>query len=82
MSLPRILLVDDKATNLALLEEQLEGRYMLASMQSGAQAQQVALSFVPDLVLLDVMMPGLDGFQTHQWRRAHTIFSKTKVVMV
>lgn len=61
----RILAVDDIATNLRLLEAKLQAEYyevLLAS--SGQEALQVAFTQLPDVILLDVMMPGMDGIET------------------
>ncbi|HBY75901.1 MAG TPA: adenylate/guanylate cyclase domain-containing response regulator, partial [Cyanobacteria bacterium UBA11148] len=57
-SKPRILLVDDDPMNLFLLEELLgdEG-YTLLTAASGTEALAVAKESIPDLILLDVMMP-------------------------
>ena len=61
----RILLVDDNATNLQVLYQTLEGQgYRLLAARSGADAISIAQRAVPDLILLDVMMPGLDGYET------------------
>lgn len=63
-STPRILLVDDDPTNLFLLEDLLvsEG-YIPLPASSGAEALELARRSSPDLILLDVMMPEMDGFE-------------------
>ena len=62
---PQILLVDDNATNLQVLYQTLDGQgYRLLAARSGTDAISIAERAVPDLILLDVMMPQLDGFQT------------------
>jgi two-component system, OmpR family, alkaline phosphatase synthesis response regulator PhoP len=60
----RILLVDDEADILEFLGYNLtrEG-YEVAKAQSGEKAIQVAKDFVPHLIILDVMMPGMDGME-------------------
>ena len=61
----RILIVDDVAANLRLLEARLSAEYyQVATAQDGHDALELARSWQPDLILLDVMMPGLDGFET------------------
>ena len=61
----RILLVDDDATNLDVLRQTLEGRgYRLFVAKSGETALEVARKARPALVLLDVVMPGIDGYET------------------
>jgi DNA-binding NtrC family response regulator len=62
---PQILLVDDNPTNLQVLYQTLEGNgYRLLAARSGRDAIAIALRAVPDLILLDVMMPDMDGFDT------------------
>jgi DNA-binding NtrC family response regulator len=62
---PQILLVDDNPTNLQVLYQTLEGNgYRLLAARSGKDAISIAERAVPDLILLDVMMPDMDGFET------------------
>lgn len=67
----RILLVDDNTTNLQVLFQALspEG-YELLVAQSGEDALETARGAKPDLLLLDVKMPGIDGFETFRRLRA------------
>src|SRR5262245_13664508 len=61
----RILLVDDDATNLDVLRHTLDGRgYRLFVTRSGESAIDVARKVHPLLILLDVVMPGIDGYET------------------
>ncbi|MGH9310522.1 MAG: response regulator, partial [Vicinamibacterales bacterium] len=61
----QILLVDDNPTNLQVLYQTLEGKgYRLLAARSGKGAITIAQRTVPDLILLDVMMPEMDGFET------------------
>jgi DNA-binding NtrC family response regulator len=65
VSAPQILLVDDNPTNLQVLYQTLEGQgYRLLAARSGKDAIAIAERAVPDLILLDVLMPDLDGFDT------------------
>jgi len=60
---PTLLIVDDDATNLAVLASTLKPRYRVRAAKDGAGALRAAASEpTPDLILLDVMMPELDGF--------------------
>lgn len=67
----RVLLVDDNTTNLQVLFQALspEG-YELLIAQSGEQALESAREGRPQLILLDVKMPGIDGFETLRRLRA------------
>ncbi len=61
----KILLVDDTAANLDVLSKILASEdYEIALARSGEQALKTALHFQPDLILLDIMMPGMDGYET------------------
>ncbi len=63
----RILLVDDNPTNLQVLFQTLEGQgYKLLIAKSGEDALKIARKAQPHLVLLDIMMPGIDGYETCQ----------------
>ncbi len=60
-----ILVVDDQLTNLALLDTILEeAGYDVLLAKSGEMAFDIAIQYSPDLILLDVTMPGWDGYET------------------
>lgn len=78
-----ILLVDDDPTNLLLLEELLisEGyRPLLAT--SGIEALEIANQAIPDLILLDVMMPEMDGFEICRRLREDVRFQTVPVIFL
>ena len=61
----RILLVDDDATNLDVLRHTLDGRgFRLFVTRNGESAVDVARRVHPHLILLDIVMPGIDGYET------------------
>ena len=61
----RILLVDDNPTNLTVLLQTLDGQgYDLLVAQNGVEALEIARKAKPDLVLLDILMPKLNGYDT------------------
>ncbi len=79
----RILIVDDVAANLRLLEARLTAEYyQVATAQDGHDALALAHSWQPDLILLDVMMPGLDGFETCRALKRDRATRHIPVVMV
>ena len=59
----RILLVDDEPANIHILNQVLKGDYDIMMATDGRQAVELCRRQLPDLVLLDVTMPGLDGYQ-------------------
>lgn len=79
----RILVVDDITANRRLLEAKLQSEfYEVALAQSGAEALEQAASWSPDIILLDVMMPGMDGFETCRRLKADPALMHIPVVMV
>lgn len=79
----RILAVDDIAANLRLLEAKLQAEYyevLLAS--SGPEALNIAFTQMPDVILLDVMMPGMDGYEVCRALKADARTQHIPVVMV
>ncbi len=66
----RILLVDDAKANLDILLEGLKSEYKLSLALNGEMALQLAARTPPDLVLLDIVMPGLDGYEVCRRLRA------------
>jgi diguanylate cyclase (GGDEF)-like protein len=61
--LPRILIVDDEPANIHVLADALRGLYDVRFATGGERALELARQHAPDLVLADVVMPGMDGFE-------------------
>jgi two-component system cell cycle response regulator len=79
----RILIVDDVPANTRLLEAKLSAEYyQVASAKDGFEALRMALDWQPDLILLDVMMPGMDGFECCRRLKADPTTLHIPVVMV
>lgn len=66
----RVLLVDDAKANLDILVEGLKSDHKLSLALNGDTALQIAAKMPPDLVLLDIVMPGLDGYEVCRQLRA------------
>ncbi|MCQ4269995.1 response regulator [Pseudomonas kuykendallii] len=81
-SRPKLLLVDDEATNLQVLRHILQDDYRLLFAKSGAKALELALTESPDLVLLDVMMPGMTGFEVCSTLKAEPSTAGIPVIFV
>jgi CheY-like chemotaxis protein len=84
MDQTRILIVEDQADIRRLIRWALEDTdYMLHEAASGELALQLLPVLVPDLVLLDVMMPGsADGYEVCRQIRANPVLAKTRVMML
>ena len=79
----RILVVDDIEANRRLLTAKLEAKYFVVMQAAdGHQAIKIAKREIPDIILLDVMMPGIDGFETCKRLKADPATEQIPVVMV
>lgn len=79
----RILIVDDIEANRRLLQAKLEAQYHSVILASnGPQALEMARAHDPEIILLDVMMPGMDGYEVCRRLKADPVTSHIPVVMV
>lgn len=79
----QILLVDDNPTNLQVLYQALEEQgHELLIAQSGAEALEIAAAARPALILLDINMPGMDGFETCRRLKANDATSDCVVIFL
>ena len=80
---PKVLLVDDDEVNLLLTAIALRERgFAITEATSGERAIQLLADWLPDVVVLDALMPGLDGFQTCHELRALPGFESLPVLML
>jgi two-component system cell cycle response regulator len=79
----RILIIDDIAANARLLEAMLEAEYYVTrTRSSGLAAIETASSWQPDLILLDVMMPEIDGYEVAKRLKAMPDTAHIPIVLV
>lgn len=78
----KVLAVDDNPANLAIMREMLAGEHLLMTTESGEDALKIAYEFRPDITLLDIMMPGIDGYEVCRRMRADPRLSTNKIIMV
>jgi C4-dicarboxylate-specific signal transduction histidine kinase len=78
----KILAIDDEPRNLNIIAETIEDTAELKLCPNGEEALAAIETFLPDLVLLDIMMPGVDGYQVCQKIRANPKLSFVKVILV
>ncbi len=80
---PTILVVDDTPDNLALMMELLKDEYTVKLANNGERALKLtAMTPHPDLILLDIMMPGLDGYEVCQKLKADPLTRDIPVVFL
>ncbi len=79
----RVLVVDDILANVKLLEAKLTAEYFeVITAMNGAEALEIAQRNQPDIALLDVMMPGMDGFEVCRRLKSNPQTMHIPVVMV
>src|ERR1700710_171201 len=79
---PCILAVDDDPSNLHLLKQILQTHYRMLFARDGLRAIELAVQERPDLILLDVMMPGMTGFEVCRHLKANPATTSIPVIFV
>ncbi len=79
----KVLLVEDDVmiNNMYKIRLEQEGYFVLVA-ENGSQGLEIAMREKPDLILLDVMMPQIDGFSLLQELRLQEIFKNTPIIML
>jgi diguanylate cyclase (GGDEF)-like protein len=77
-----VLIVDDVPTNIQVLAEALRQEYRVKVATNGTDALTIARQTQPDLILLDVMMPGMDGFEVCRLLKADSVTNGIPVIFV
>ncbi len=77
----KILVVDDEASIRELLSDYLEtAGYLVATAKSGEEALSKADEFLPDFLMLDIILPGVDGINVYETLRKKSSFSRIPVI--
>ncbi len=80
---PRVLIADDNEANVELLEAYLGGMELeIAIAVDGQDTLDKVASFEPDLILLDIMMPKLSGFEVCQRLKDDKVTSRIMILMI
>jgi diguanylate cyclase (GGDEF)-like protein len=78
----RVLIVDDEPENVRMLHETLRGSYRISATLTGREALKIAALIQPDLVLLDIRMPDMDGYEVCQTMQADPLLRRIPVIFV
>lgn len=78
----KLLIVDDEPQNLQLMRQVLEDSYRLVFATDGEKAVQIAAKHQPDLILMDIMMPNVDGYQACRRLKTDPVLAKIPVIFV
>lgn len=78
----RILIVDDEPSMQRYLIDSLQGEYNLLHAEDGPTGLQMAQSRVPDLILLDLMLPGIDGLEICRILRTNKALADTRIILL
>jgi putative two-component system response regulator len=79
---PTVLIVDDAPENLMIMESILAKYYSLKSFSDAKKALDYAFANPPDLILLDIMMPNIDGFETCRRLKANPKLVDIPVIFI
>jgi len=77
-----IFIVDDSDTSLLLAKEALKEHYRVLTMSSAARLFKLLEKFIPDLILLDIEMPEMDGFETIQKLKSNNFYKDVPVIFL
>jgi len=77
-----ILVVDDDVMNLRIAEKMLESQFHIECVKSGREALEFVERVIPNLILLDLHMPGMDGFQVIEALRAEEKYREIPVIFL
>ena len=75
-----ILIVEDTELNIDLLTQLLEDDYSLVVARDGEQGVAMAIKHLPDLILMDINLPIIDGYEATRRIRAHAALKSTPII--
>lgn len=78
----KILIVDDDSANLSIISDFLKDYYVVKTARNGEDALNMVELYRPDLVLLDIMMPGIDGYEVCRRIRANPKLADMKIIFL
>lgn len=80
---PLILLIEDEPATARLVQHKVKGQgYRFEHRSNGKEGYEAAMELLPDVIILDVMLPSMNGFEILRKLRKHEETSDTKVIML
>ncbi|ABL98956.1 diguanylate cyclase [Shewanella amazonensis] len=79
---PKVLIVDDKPSNIQIVHHIIKDQYQVLMATSGKRAIEICLEMLPDLVLMDVIMPELSGLDTCKLMKQHPELVNIPVIFI
>ena len=77
---PKIAVVEDNLDNRLLVQAILEDEYEISEYENGMEVLDSLADDIPDLVLLDISLPGMDGTEVLQWVRSQELLNNLPVI--
>ena len=77
-----VLIVDDVSTNLKCVDFILKNRYKVSMLKSGAEAIDFLKTEIPDLLLLDIHMHGMNGYEVMEWMNTNPATAQIPVILL
>ena len=79
---PIILLIEDNAQVATFVKSGLSDNYNVITVRHGKQGCEIAISSLPDVIITDIMMPGMDGYEVCRQIKAHPLTDHIPIVML
>jgi len=79
---PTILLVDDSPANLSLISNLLHPFYTVKAVNHGSKVLTICIDEQPDLILLDIMMPDMDGYEVCRHLKSNALTHQIPVIFL
>ncbi len=77
---PKVAVVEDNSDNRMLVQALLEDLYDLSEYETGVAAVEGLPNNIPDVILLDISLPGMDGTEVLEWLRGHDALKDLPVI--
>ncbi len=80
--LPKVLIIDDSKINIAIVNEAVSDLYLFYSATDGTEGLELAMKVMPDIILLDIMMPGISGYEVCEKLKNNPLTKDIPVIFI